>query len=163
MLFLLFKSQILFFFVHDPRATAPFDMVHKDGWGITPTLSKLGCKYYCLSWVVNLPYIMFQWINAINSSQSIPLDWGHYNLIKIKSQSNYNHTSMFNGMVLLICTRKWYPLTLCSKGVMFLHTQNIDSCVRCCYSTISQSFSLFYFLVIRGQPFFFPIPMIPKF
>ena len=40
------KSHILPFSVHNSRALASFDIIHSDVWGIAPTLSRTGFKYY---------------------------------------------------------------------------------------------------------------------
>ena len=40
------KSHVLPFPTHHSHATAPFDIIHTNVWGIAPQLSRLGYKYY---------------------------------------------------------------------------------------------------------------------
>ena len=40
------RSHALPFPVHYSRAVASFDLIHTDVWGIAPTLSRMGFKYY---------------------------------------------------------------------------------------------------------------------
>ena len=40
------KSHILPFSVYNSRALESFDIIHTDVWGIAPTLSRAGFKYY---------------------------------------------------------------------------------------------------------------------
>ena len=40
------KSHIFSFSIHNSCALASFDIIHTDVWGIAPTLSRAGFKYY---------------------------------------------------------------------------------------------------------------------
>ena len=94
--FLLFKQKSHFAFsYHASRTTAPFDLIHTDVWGIAPTLSKLGYKFYIT--FIN-DYYRYTWIYFIRKKSEVyDVFKKLYTLIQTQFQKNIKKIRLDSG------------------------------------------------------------------
>ena len=80
------KSHVLPFPIHYSRATAPFDVIHIDVWGIGPHLSRLGYKYY-VTFIDD--YCCYTWIYFLKSKSKVfSMFQKFYNMVSTQFQKS---------------------------------------------------------------------------
>ena len=89
------KSHVLPFPIHYSRATAPFDVIHSDVWGIAPHLSRLGYRYY-VTFIDD--HCRYTWIYFLKFKFEVfPIFQQFYNMVSTQFQKQIKILRLDSG------------------------------------------------------------------